>query len=90
VLADVILDFVGADYLEKNLQAVAVGGTLVQIATLSGTRTEIDLRQVMGKRMKLVGTTLRNRSIEAKMTLTQTFAKQVLPWFKREARELSA
>jgi putative PIG3 family NAD(P)H quinone oxidoreductase len=80
--ADIILDFVGADYLEKNLQAVAVGGTVVQIATLSGTRTEMDLRQVMGKRMKLVGTTLRNRPLEAKMTLTQTFAKQVLPWFK--------
>jgi len=81
--ADVIVDFVGADYLENNLQAIAVGGTLVQVATLSGKRSEIDLRQLMGKRMQLVGTTLRNRPIETKMMLTQTFIKQVLPWFKQ-------
>lgn len=43
--ADVILDFVEPDYLEKNLQAVAVGRTLVQLAPLSGTRTEIDLHR---------------------------------------------
>ena len=79
--ADVILDFVGADYLDKNIQAAALEGKLVQIATLSGASAQIDLREMMTKRLKLTGTTLRSRPIEQKMVLTQQFAKQMLPLF---------
>lgn len=79
--ADVILDFVGADYLDKNIQAAALEGKIVQIATLSGAIAQIDLRQMMAKRLRLIGTTLRSRPIEQKMVLTQQFASQMLPLF---------
>ena len=82
--ADVILDFVGAAYLEKNLEAAALEGRIVQIATLSGADAQINLRQMMTKRLRLVGTTLRSRSLEQKMTLTQKFARQMLPLFEQE------
>lgn len=78
---DIILDFVGADYLEKNLNAAALEGRIVQIATLSGANAQINLQKVMSKRLRLQGTTLRSRSIERKMTLTQKFAKAMLPLF---------
>ena len=78
---DIILDFIGADYLEKNLGAAALGGRIVQIATLSGSSTQINLQKVLSKRLRLQGTTLRSRALEQKMTLTQTFTKQVLPLF---------
>ncbi|GAA6618835.1 NAD(P)H-quinone oxidoreductase [Scytonema sp. NUACC26] len=78
---DIILDFVGAEYLEKNLNAAALGGRIVQIATLSGSSTQINLQKVLSKRLRLQGTTLRSRPFEQKMTLTQTFAKQILPLF---------
>lgn len=79
--ADVILDFIGTDYLEKNLKAAALEGRIVQIATLSSSSAQLDLRQVMGKRLRLQGTTLRSRFLEQKMALTQKFAKQMLPFF---------
>lgn len=78
---DIILDFVGAAYLEKNLNAAALEGRIVQIATLSGSSPQINLQKVLSKRLRLQGTTLRSRSIEQKMILTQKFAKQVLPLF---------
>lgn len=78
---DIILDFVGAAYLEKNLNAAALEGRIVQIATLSGSSPQINLQKVLSKRLRLQGTTLRSRSIEQKMTLTQKFAKQILPLF---------
>lgn len=78
---DIILDFVGAAYLEKNLNAAAQAGRIVQIATLSGSSAQINLQKVLLKRLRLQGTTLRSRSIEQKMTLTQKFAKQILPLF---------
>lgn len=63
------------------MNAAALGGKIVQIATLSGSSTEINLQKVLSKRLRLQGTSLRSRSIEQKMTLTQTFAKQILPLF---------
>ncbi|MDF5719264.1 MAG: NAD(P)H-quinone oxidoreductase [Rhizonema sp. PD37] len=78
---DIILDTIGADYLEKNLNAAAVSGKIVQIATLSGATPQINLQKLLSKLLRLQGTSLRNRSIEQKMTLTQKFSKQILPFF---------
>ncbi len=78
---DIVLDFIGEAYLEQNLNAAALGGRIVQISTLSGSTAQIDLRKIMIKRLRLVGTTLRSRPIEQKMTLTQKFVKQILPFF---------
>lgn len=78
---DIILDFIGADYLEKNLNAAALEGRIVQIAMLSGASPKINLQKVLSKRLRLQGTTLRSRPIEQKITLTQKFTKQMLPHF---------
>lgn len=77
--ADVILDFVGASYLERNLKAAAVEGRIVFIGTMGGARGEFDIGLAMRKRLRLAGTTLRARPVEQKMVLTQRFARQVLP-----------
>jgi putative PIG3 family NAD(P)H quinone oxidoreductase len=79
--ADVILDFIGAAYLEKNLLVAALEGRLVQIGTLGSPNAQLNLGQILSKRLRLQGTTLRSRPIEQKMTLTQKFAKQILPFF---------
>lgn len=79
--ADVILDFIGAAYLEKNLNAAALEGRLVQIGTLGSPNAQLNLGQLLSKRLRLQGTTLRSLPIEQKITLTQRFAKQMLPFF---------
>ena len=70
---DVILDMVGADYLARNLDLLKLNGRLVFIATLSGKEAGIDIRQMMGKRLTLKGSTLRARPLEEKVRLKEAF-----------------
>jgi tumor protein p53-inducible protein 3 len=72
--ADIILDVVGAPYLEENLKAAALGGRLIFIGTMGGA--------LLGKRLRLFGTTLRSRPLEAKIALTQAFKAHALPLFR--------
>jgi len=81
--ANVVLDFVGGPYLAQNLAALALRGRLVQVGALGGSRAEIDLSVVMGKRLKLVGTVLRARPLEEKAMVTRRFAEQVIPLLER-------
>ncbi|NUS74465.1 MAG: NAD(P)H-quinone oxidoreductase [Corynebacteriales bacterium] len=60
--ADVILDNMGAKYLNRNIDALATEGRLVVIGLQGGARGDIDLPKLMAKRASLVGTTLRSRS----------------------------
>ncbi|KYG69210.1 NAD(P)H-quinone oxidoreductase [Bdellovibrio bacteriovorus] len=76
---DVILDMVGGDYFIRNVEALAYLGRLVQIATLHGTKAEIDLRKVMMKRLTITGSTLRARSVEEKTRIAQALEKNVWP-----------
>lgn len=76
---NVVLDFVGAPYLAQNLEALAPRGRLVQIGTLAGAKCEIDLRLIMTKRLRLIGTVLRNRSVEEKALVTRRFSEAVVP-----------
>ncbi len=73
---DVILDIVGANYLESNLNLLKLKGRLVFISTLSGSRTQIDLRYLMGKRLRLIGSTLRARSLAEKTEIKERFMAQ--------------
>ena len=77
--ADVILDMVGGDYLMRNLDAVAEEGCVVQISTLAGPKTNIDLRRIMMKRATLTGSTLRNRPAAFKAALAREIEKNVWP-----------
>jgi putative PIG3 family NAD(P)H quinone oxidoreductase len=70
---DVVLDMVGKDYLEGNLEVLNLGGRLVFIATLSGSRAEIDIRKLMAKRLMLKGSTLRARPLAEKAAMLEGF-----------------
>lgn len=81
--ADVILDFVGASYYEKNYQSIAVDGRWVLIGILGGVEVEsVNLFDLMLKRVQLKGTLLTPRSDAYKEELSATFAKEVLPFFE--------
>jgi NADPH2:quinone reductase len=76
---NVILDLVGAAYLKANLESLATKGRLIFVGTTSGAKAEIDYSIVMHKRLRVMGTSLRTRSIEEKATATRLFAEQVVP-----------
>lgn len=81
--ADLILDFVGKPFWEKNLSAMAMDGKLILLATMGGASLEnCDLRMFMKKRLTVTGSTLRNRSEEYKINLTREFAHFALPLFR--------
>ncbi len=77
--ADVILDMVGGPYLPRNLQALADDGRLVQIAFLQGPRAEIDLNQVMRRRLTVTGSTLRPQSVAQKARIAESLRREVWP-----------
>ena len=77
--ADVVLDVVGAPYLARNLEALAPGGRLLQIAVMGGAKAEIDLFLIMRKRLRLTGSTLRSRSVEEKSRIARELESRVWP-----------
>jgi putative PIG3 family NAD(P)H quinone oxidoreductase len=79
---DVILDLVGAKYLAANLAALAPMGRMLFVGTTAGSRAELDFGVVMYKRLKIIGTVLRSRSIAEKAAATRRFEKHVLPLFE--------
>jgi putative PIG3 family NAD(P)H quinone oxidoreductase len=70
---DVILDMVGAAYLQRNLSLLRLKGRLVFISMLSGGQTEINLGALMGRRLRLIGSVLRSRSLEEKVEIKERF-----------------
>ena len=76
---NVVLDLVGSAYLKANLLSLATRGRLILVGTTSGNKAELDFSIVMGKRLSIMGTSLRTRSAEEKATATRLFAEQVLP-----------
>ncbi len=78
---DLVLDIIGAEYFAKNLVVLAPKGRLVIIAVMGGSRTEVDLSVIMRKRLSIVGSVLRGRSIEEKGSLVQGFASRFLSMF---------
>jgi tumor protein p53-inducible protein 3 len=76
---DVIIDMVGADYLERNLSLLKPRGRLVFIATQSGSRAEVDLRLLMGRRLRMIGSVLRGRALEEKVEITRHFMTRFWP-----------
>lgn len=76
---DVILDPVGASYLEKNLKALRPNGRLVLIGSLGGRTAEADLGLVLGKSLKLIGSRLRPRPVSEKIEITRRFQEWAWP-----------
>ncbi|MBT3550670.1 MAG: NAD(P)H-quinone oxidoreductase [Rhodospirillaceae bacterium] len=77
--ADVILDMVGSDYLQRELDCLAADGRISVIATLGGSSAEINVTKLMLKRHTISGSTLRTRSVEFKSAIADALRAQVWP-----------
>src|SRR6476646_9344961 len=77
--ADVILDMVGGSYIERNYEAAAVEGRVVQIAFQSASHADVDFRRLMFKRLTHTGSTLRARAIADKAAIARAVEDRVLP-----------
>ena len=77
--ADLILDMVGGDYIERNYEAAAVEGRVVQIAFQGSPKTTVDFRRIMLKRLTHTGSTLRARSVADKGAIARAVEEHVLP-----------
>jgi NADPH2:quinone reductase len=77
--ADVILDMVGGSYIERNYEAAAVEGRIVQIAFQSASHADVDFRRLMFKRLTHTGSTLRARAIADKAAIARAVEDRVLP-----------
>jgi putative PIG3 family NAD(P)H quinone oxidoreductase len=73
---DVVLDAIGARYLEGNLAALAMNGRLVVIGLMGGTRAELDLAGLMVKRQQVIGSTLRVRPAAEKKAIVDAFLQR--------------
>jgi putative PIG3 family NAD(P)H quinone oxidoreductase len=81
--ADVILDMVGGDYIDRNYEAAAIGGRIVQIAFLSGTpKATANFAKLMVKRLSHTGSTLRPRSNADKAAMVAAIEAKVMPLFR--------
>jgi NADPH2:quinone reductase len=77
--ADVVLDIIGGDYIERNYEAAAVEGRILQIAFQSSPRATVDFRRIMLKRLTHTGSTLRARAVADKGAIARAVEAKVLP-----------
>lgn len=73
---DVIMDMVGGTYLARNLSLLKLKGRLVFIATLSGGQTELNIGDLMRRRLRLIGSVLRTRSLAEKIEIKERFMQR--------------
>jgi len=81
--ANVVLDHIGGAYLKQNLKCLAVGGRLVIIGLMGGSKSEINLAPLMVKRQQILGSVLRSRPVNEKTSITEQFSQDVLPLFSK-------
>ena len=79
---DVILDMVGQDYFQRNLELLNLDGRLVIIALMSGATAEVDLSTLMRRRLFVTGSTLRARTVEEKTAVVDAVRDRVWPLFE--------
>ena len=80
---DVVLDFIGAPYFERNLSVLRTKGRLLQVGLIDGSTTDINLGTVMRNRLKIIGSVMRPQSIDEKIAITQRFVERWLPELER-------
>ena len=76
---DVVLDMVGGEYFARNIECLAVEGRLVEIATLQGSKAELNILLVMQRRLTITGSTLRIRSVDQKAAIAAALQAEVWP-----------
>lgn len=82
---DVVLDMVGAAYLDENLRALATKGRMIVIGLMGGAQGEISLGRLLRARVRIQGSVLRARPLEEKAHLASRFSARVVPQFVRGA-----
>ena len=79
---DLIIDFVAGPYLNQNIKSLAMDGRMVNLATLGGGKVEdFDMRSILSKRLTIIGSTLRSRTLAYQIILTTEFAGYALEKF---------
>jgi putative PIG3 family NAD(P)H quinone oxidoreductase len=78
---DVIVDVLGGPAFAGNLAALAPRGRLVLLGFLQGSRADVSLEPILRKRLEVIGSVMRTRSLEERMDLVRAFAREVLPHF---------
>ncbi len=81
---DVVLDLNGGPYFAASLEAMALRGRIILIGGVAGGRSDVDLYQILGKRLHIIGTVLRARSLPEKIAITTAFAREVTPLLANE------
>ena len=81
---DVVLDLNGGPYFAASLEAMALRGRIVLIGGVAGGKADVDLYQILGKRLHIIGTVLRARSLQEKIAITTAFAQEVVPLLANE------
>jgi putative PIG3 family NAD(P)H quinone oxidoreductase len=76
---DVVLDIVGGDYLPRNLECLRMHGRLVQIGLIAGSKSLVDLRPVLQRRLTITGSTLRPRGVAEKGSIARALEREVWP-----------
>ncbi|WP_223225175.1 NAD(P)H-quinone oxidoreductase [Sphingobacterium cavernae] len=76
---DIVLDYIGGEYFNKNINVLNEEGRLIYINAMEGAKVDLNLFKLMQKRLTISGSTLRNRSVEFKQSLTEDIVKKVLP-----------
>ncbi len=76
---DVILDMVAGSYLARDIKCLADDGRIVVIALLGGSKAELDVSQILRRRLQITGSTLRPRALEFKALIAQQLRQQVWP-----------
>jgi len=76
---DVVLDMVGGDYFARNIEALAIEGRLVEIATLQGAKAELNIQTIMQRRLTITGSTLRARPVAEKGAIARALGARVWP-----------
>jgi len=84
---EVILDLVGAAHWPKNLTSLAIGGRMIVVGLTGGAKAETNLAVILNRRLKVVGTVLRSRSLHEKMKVTAAFERQIVPLLASGAME---
>jgi len=76
---ELIQDFIGAAYWQRNLQCLKVGGRLVLVGLMGGAKVEADLGLILRQRLHIIGSVMRSQSLESKIAITQRFRERWLP-----------
>jgi NADPH:quinone reductase len=76
---DLVLDHIGGDYVQRNLDVLAPGGRLVQIGVMQGASATIDLRRILSRQLTVTGSTMRPRGVEETGRIAAALRREVWP-----------